>query len=159
MTVPRLEDEQGPSREELTDLYKIAVEEYRFQVTLNWDRAKYLLGFNTAVITVGTGLVKLGEPDARLLVAGIFVVGLVSALLSAAAAYLQHGYYQTTRDHMTSLAARLKLDDAAVTTTPGARGARRTVLSRLGKVQNVLYTLLLVCSLVNVLGLGYVLSN
>lgn len=55
LTGPRLEDEQGPSREELTDLYKIAVEEYRFQVTLNWDRAKYLLGFNTAVITVGTG--------------------------------------------------------------------------------------------------------
>lgn len=46
-----------------------------------------------------------------------------------------------------------------MTTTPGAQGARRTVLSRLGEVQNVPYTLLLVCSLVNVLGLGYVLSN
>jgi hypothetical protein len=45
-----------PSRSELLDLYRVAVEEYRFQVQLNWDRAKYLLGFNTAVIGVGTGL-------------------------------------------------------------------------------------------------------
>jgi hypothetical protein len=72
-----------PQRDELLDLYKVAVEEYRFQVQLNWDRAKYLLGFNTAIIGVGTGLFKIGShASATPLLIGIFVVGLVAATLS-----------------------------------------------------------------------------
>lgn len=50
-----------PSREELVDLYKLAVDEYRFQVNLNWDGSKYFLAFNTAVIGVGAGLIKVGH--------------------------------------------------------------------------------------------------
>ena len=44
-------------RAELIRLYEIAVEEYRFQVQLNWNRAQYLLGFNTAVIAAGAALI------------------------------------------------------------------------------------------------------
>src|ERR1700730_15508311 len=67
---------QEQRRSELFDLYKLSVEEYRFQVQLNWDRAKYLLGFNTAVIEAGTGLVKFGGKAADELLVGLFAVGL-----------------------------------------------------------------------------------
>ena len=79
-----------PSREELLDLYKVCVDEYRFQVDLNWDRSKYFLVFNTAVIADGTGLVNVGHRLATPLLVGIFAVGLAAAALSAIAVPLQH---------------------------------------------------------------------
>lgn len=38
----------------LADLYKSAMEEYRFQASFNWSRTQYLLGPNVAVLTAGT---------------------------------------------------------------------------------------------------------
>jgi len=143
-------------RAELLRLYEIAVEEYRFQVRLNWDRAQYLLGFNTAVIAVGTGLIKLnGSRRATPLIAGIFVVGFVAAVMSICATSMQHGYYRTARDHMRSLDERLALGSTAVQTTPGMRGA---LPRRLGKMQTILYTLLAISAAVNVIGFFYVLD-
>jgi hypothetical protein len=149
-----------PSRDELLDLYKVAVEEYRFQVQLNWDRAKYFLGFNTAVIGVGTGLIKVGDShQAAPLLIGIFVVGLVAAALSGCAVYLQHNYYRSTRDRMVSLDRQLSLQGGVVATTPGIRGERVGRLSRLGRVQNILYTLLVIIALVDILGIVYVSTH
>lgn len=153
-----IEPASEPNRSELLDLYKLAVEEYRFQVQLNWDRAKYLLGFNTAVIGVGTGLIKVGSSSSKAsaLLIGIFVVGLVAAVLSTCAVYLQHNYYRTTRDRMVALDRLLSLQSGAVATTPGTRGERISRLSRLGRVQNILYTLLAIIALVDILGIVYV---
>jgi hypothetical protein len=148
-----------PSREELLDLYKIAVDEYRFQVSLNWDRSKYFLAFNTAVIGVGTGLVKVGSKLATPLLVGIFAVGLAAAALSAIAVNLQHGYYRSTRDRMLAIAARLDIETLGVASTPGARNERDTLFARIGKVQNILYTLLLVAAVVDLLGMIYVLTR
>jgi hypothetical protein len=133
------------------------VEEYRFQVQLNWDRTKYLLGFNTAIIAVGTGLIKIGSHGvASPLLVGIFVVGLVATILSACAVYLQHNYYRSTRDRMVALDERLELKDTGVATTPGIRSERISLVSRLGRVQNILYTLLVIIALVDILGIVYV---
>jgi hypothetical protein len=153
---PRVAD---PSREELVDLYKVAVDEYRFQVNLNWDRSKYFLAFNTAVIGVGTGLIKVGNDVATPLLVGIFAVGLVAAGLSSIAVSLQHGYYHSTRDRMLALAAELEIDTRGVASTPGARGERDTFIARLGKVQNILYLLLLIAAALDVIGMIYVLTR
>jgi hypothetical protein len=148
------------SREELLDLYKVAVDEYRFQVNLNWERSKYFLAFNTAVIGVGTGLVKVGDASlATPLLVGVFAVGLVAAALSALAVNLQHAYYRTTRDRMLALANQLDIQAWGVASTPGARRERATVAGRLGKVQNILYTLLVIAAVVDVLGMAYVLAH
>jgi hypothetical protein len=147
------------NRAERLELYKIAVEEYRFQVQLNWDRAKYLLGFNTVIIGVGTGLVKVSGEAPRPLLIGIFVVGFFAALLSACATYLQHRYYRVTRDKMLTIGQQLQLREAEVATTPGARGERATLALKLGKVQNVLYTLLTIIAIVDILGIVYVASK
>src|SRR5258708_37003030 len=95
-----------PKRSHDVELYKVAVEEYRFQVQLNWDRAKYLLAFNTAVIGVGTGLIKVGGNAARGLIGSIFIVGLIGAIASVCAIYLQHQYYRSARNAMTAQARR-----------------------------------------------------
>ena len=141
-----------PGREELIDLYKVAVGEYRFQVNLNWDRSKYVLVFNTAVIAVGTGLVNDGYRLATPLLVGIFAVGLAAAALSAIAVTLQHDYYRSTRDRMLAIAAELGIDAWGVASTPGARDERTTFIARIGKVQNILYTLLLVAGWLTCLG-------
>ena len=150
---------KASQRAERLDLYRMAVDEYRFQVNLNWDRSKYLLGFNTVIIGVGTGLVKLGGSAGHFLVAGVFLLGFVSAMLSCFAIGVQQGYYKQARDRMVRLGGILGLDDAAVATTPGARGARAGLRGPLGKVQTILYTLLFVCMLVNLSGVVYVTTQ
>ena len=149
----RASDEQP--QDKLFDLYKVSVEEYRFQVQLNWDRAKYLLGFNTAVIGAGTGLVKLAGKAADILLVGLFAVGLAAALLSIVAVYLQHAYYRSTRDRMLRIGEQLKIRNLGIATTPGARRERTTRLLKLGRVQNILYVLLGLISLVDLAGIIY----
>lgn len=56
----------------LMDLYRIAVEEYRFEVKLNWDRTVYYLTLNSGIISIATGLLKVGgPPPVDFLVAGV----------------------------------------------------------------------------------------
>ena len=136
-------------------MYKVSVEEYRFQVQLNWDRAKYLLGFNTAVIGAGTGLVKLAGKAADILLVGLFAVGLAAAVLSMAAVYLQHGYYRSTRDRMLEIGKLLNIQSLAIATTPGARGERTTRILKVGRVQNILYILLALIAIVDLAGIIY----
>ncbi len=39
--------DRGQDREELLELYKLALEDYRFQVRLNWGRSQYFLVLNS----------------------------------------------------------------------------------------------------------------
>jgi hypothetical protein len=148
---------QGPNYEQQLDLYGRVVDEYRFQVQLNWDRVKYLIAYNTAVFTAGVGLVKLGGPFGRALVIGVFAIGIVGCALTAAAARTQHQYYATIRNQMTTLSARLSLGDAAIATTPGARGMPRTWVQKLARVQTLIYAVLVVTGVADILGAIYVI--
>jgi len=155
---PRPDNAQSEQSLQL-ELYKVAVDEYRFQVQLNWDRAKYLLAFNTAIIGAGTGLIKVGGSQARGLVGGLFIVGLAAAAASVCAIYLQHRYYRAARNAMTALAGRMSLGESGVATTPGARGLRTTVVAQIGRVQNMLYVLLTVIAGIDSYGIYYAFSK
>jgi hypothetical protein len=78
-------------RSELMDLYKIAVDEYRFQVKLNADRSRDYLVLNSAVIAAGVTL--LGQ-KAYLLAGCVFLAGSCVAVLSELATHTQHNYYR-----------------------------------------------------------------
>lgn len=149
------DDDAHKQREEQLALYKLAVEEYRFQVNLNWDRSKYLLAFNTVLIGAATGLIRVGGADGHLLIGAIFALGLVAAFLSVLAIRVQQGYYKEARRRMTSLGDTLTLADFQIATTPGARGDRTGWKGRLGKVQTILYILLAVCMAIDAVGIGY----
>lgn len=106
----------SPSRDELFELYKIAIDEYRFEVKLNWDRTVYYLTLNSGLIAIATGLLKISStPIVGLLVAAIFLIGLCCAIIGCWAIWMGHRYYHRTILKKTLLEDRLgltqRLDD------------------------------------------------
>ncbi|HVZ82270.1 MAG TPA: hypothetical protein VG893_01250 [Terracidiphilus sp.] len=85
------------STDKLLDLYKIAVEEYRFEVRLGWDRTMYFLVLNSAVLSVATGLLKLdGPPLVDIFIALLFAFGLGTSLVGSKSIAKAHEYYRRT---------------------------------------------------------------
>ncbi len=83
--------------EQLIELYKVAIEEYRFQVKLNNDRLLHLTVFNIAVLSAGAGLLKVaGGRLSNLLVATIFVAGFCTSFIGARSVGTFHRYYRRT---------------------------------------------------------------
>jgi hypothetical protein len=83
--------------DQLIELYKVAVEEYRFQVKLNNDRLLHLTVFNIAVLSAGAGLLKVGGSRlGNALVATIFIAGFCTSLIGALAVGTFHKYYRRT---------------------------------------------------------------
>lgn len=118
----------GQDRDRLWQLYGHAIDEYRFQVNLNWQRLQYFLGLNLAILGVGTGVLRLGtdtqaQPD-NTLPALVFVAGVVLSLGSWRLARIQHAYYRTARDQMVALGEQVGAGGHAIATTGGARGEK-----------------------------------
>lgn len=106
------------------DLYKLAVEEYRFQAQFNWTRTQYLLGFNVAILAAGTAV---SGPFGGFALP-IFVLGLVAAVLSLLVMRQQADYYRATRDRVRRLEERYGVEaDARIDTTSTLGGRSRSV--------------------------------
>jgi hypothetical protein len=144
-----------PSREELYNLYEYALEEYRFQVNLNWNRTQYYLTLNVGIIGIATGIVQFAKGRVGNLTAGIYLAGAVCCALSILASRTQQSYYRAARDHKTALEDKLALGDLAIRTTVGMGSLER----RLGKVTTMLSVVLCVLLLVNLAGVALVLAN
>jgi hypothetical protein len=85
------------SHQELFDLYKIALDEYRFEVKLNTDRMIHYVVANSAILTVATGLLKLdGARTLNVFVAFVFVAGAMTSHLGIRAIRKGHEYYHRT---------------------------------------------------------------
>ena len=81
----------------LRELYKIAIDEYRFEVKLGWDRAMYYLIFNSAILSVATGLLKLeNAPVVYGFICAIYLLGIGTSLMGAQAVTKSHEYYRRT---------------------------------------------------------------
>jgi hypothetical protein len=113
------------------DFYKVATDEYRFQVTLNWNRTQYYLALNVAIMGAGTGILKLGGGrPATFLISCVFGVGLIIAIFALIVTSKQHGYYQLARNRMKAIEADLHLPDGyKLKTTAGMRGESRKGLA------------------------------
>ena len=106
------------------DLYKLAVEEYRFQAQFNWTRTQYLLGFNVAILAAGTAV---SGPFGGFALP-VFLLGLVAAVLSLLVMRQQADYYRATRDRVRRLEDRYGVEqDARVDTTSTLGGRSRPV--------------------------------
>jgi hypothetical protein len=85
------------SNEDLLTLYKIALEEYRFQVRLNWDRTTYHLTLSSGLIAIAAGLLKLGTASpVNLAVAGVFFIGMCVSIVGIKTILKGHTYYRHT---------------------------------------------------------------
>lgn len=141
---------------ELFDLYKVRVEEYHFQVNLNWERTRYFLAFNVGVVGLATGLLRIGvEGRGQWLVGGLFIFGIAASLLSIGAHNRQHNYYRAARDSFRVIEEELELpQEHRLSVTPGMRSERG--LWRRASVTNAINTLLGLLTVLNGLGLVYV---
>lgn len=119
---------QDLSTEELIEIYKIAIDEYRFEVQLNWDRTVFYLTLNSGLIAIATGLLKLqGSSFLNLIVAAVFFIGLSVSVIGIRSVRKGHDYYRRTVVKKTLLEERLGLTNPseaggptmAVTTTAG----------------------------------------
>ena len=64
----------------LLELYRSAVEEYRFQTNLNWDRNKFYVLLNSGLITATCGLLRIpGFAFAEFLTIPLFFLGFLSS--------------------------------------------------------------------------------
>jgi hypothetical protein len=112
------------NQDQLLELYRVAVDEYRFEVKLGWDRAMYYMVFNTAIISVGTGLLRLEDLAAgHWLIAAIFLVGVCSSLIGRRAIRKGHEYYRRT------IVKKTLLEDMLGLTAPVADYPSRHTLS------------------------------
>jgi hypothetical protein len=101
------------STETLLDLYKIALDEYRFEVRLGWDRTTYFLVLNSAILTVAAGLLKLQNPPAvYLFIALLFSLGCGTSIVGSVSITRNHRYYRRTVVKKTLIESRLGLTDA-----------------------------------------------
>ncbi len=142
-------------REELFDLYKVRIEEYHFQVNLNWERTRYFLALNVGIVGLATGLLRIGvEGRGQWLVAGLFGFGVIAGILSLAAHTRQHGYYRRSRDSFRVIEDELDLpEEHRLGTTPGMR--RERGLRRLMTVTNAINVLLGLLAALNAAGAAY----
>lgn len=115
--------EIGGNRGELFNLYKIALEEYRFEVQLNNDRTFRFLVFNAAALSVGTGLLKTGGVVAtNIFVVLLFLAGAMAARLGIRAIKKGHEYYRRAIYKKTLIEMRLGLHHALTHSEPEMAG-------------------------------------
>lgn len=136
------------SSDTLLDLYKIAVDEYRFQVTLNWNRTQYYLAFNVGLLGVATGLLQLVSPPLTWVAAGLYAAGGLCCVLSLIASRVQQQYYRNTRDRMKEIERLVGIQEFGITTTQSMGGP----LGRFGRVTTIIRMVLIILCVLDVLG-------
>lgn len=130
------------------DLYKMAVEEYRFQVLHNWNRTQYLLAFNVAVAGLGV-LLSARSPHGAV---PVFALGALAAVLTASVTRVQHDYYRAARDRVQRMEDSLPVPEGWRTDTTASMGGR----SRRVSVTQLVYVLLGAVAVVDLVSIGIV---
>lgn len=108
-------ERQQENREELLELYKLALEDYRFQVQPNWGRSQYFLVLNLTFIGIATGIVQLGQGTISALVGFMYLAGFVFCVFSILALKAQRKFYRSARDQKQWFEDQLKLGAASIT--------------------------------------------
>jgi len=133
----------------LWEHYGRVLDEYRFQVNLNWSRSQYYFVLNVALLAAGVGLVSTQRVALPVAMA-VFLVGTASAVFAMLASTTQKSYYANTRDRKRELEEKLALGDLAIAPTPGMGSVR----GRLARVTTFQTFILIAILLADLAGLG-----
>ncbi len=152
----------------LLELYKIVVEEYRFQTNLNWDRSKFYVLLNSALITATSGLLRLPSfKFAEFLTAPLFILGFLAAWLGYKT--LIKGIEYRRRIVFKKAQFENKLmhysDIVPIDTTAGMREVRNTMEEdefinrppRIGTISYFLTSLFILLMIINSVALFYLI--
>lgn len=125
----------GSDRKDLLELYKLAFDESKFQVNLNWDRTKHYFILNGGIFTIASGLSYLGK-ESRVPQLWLYGFAAVHSFFAAYAIKKGHDYYRSIRKRLKSIERELAVPDvAAINTTRGmareTTGAKPSFLDKL----------------------------
>lgn len=98
---------QKARRELLLKVYDAAINEYRFNVNLSWDRTKFFLLLNSGLIAAGVGLIKIAEDSlpASFFLVFFFLVSILIAVSGLETVSVGKRYYRRA-NHIKTLVER-----------------------------------------------------
>ncbi len=152
------------NKPDLQKQYELVLQEYRFQVQLNWDRAKHFLIFNTAIFAAAVALYRNGATiSAKLGVAALMLVAATNSFVGRHAVAQGHEFYREIRNLKARLETLLGLEGFAIQSTAGmkrerdhaAEGTPGTGKGRLSSITIQVQALLLLIGLFAGLGAVY----
>lgn len=109
-------------RPELLKQYELVLQEYRFQVQLNWDRTKHYLIFNTAIFGAAIALYKDAKSwQTEAAVALLLLVASLNSYAGVRAIEVGRDFYRRSRQTKTKLEKALGLGEFSILSTPGMR--------------------------------------
>lgn len=120
-----------PPHDALLAAYTEHATEYRMQVQLGWDRLRFFLTLNVALLAALSGFKGHGMAT----VAG-YLAGALASLLGAHTVRKTHAYYRAARDAFKAVEQELGLTPFAMTTTKGVHGLR---ISTAGTIVLILF--------------------
>lgn len=153
-----------PDKDVLRKQYELVLLEYRFQVQLNWDRAKHYLVFNTALFGAAAALYKDAKTGpAQAAVGALLFVAAANSFLGQIGVKKGHEFYREVRNLKSRLEKDLDLVDYAIATTPGMKrdhdqdpaGTPGRFLFGLDKIANQIRTLLVAIAIFAAFGSIY----
>jgi hypothetical protein len=149
----------------LFDLYKISIDEYRFQVQYNWERNRFYLLLSSGVVSVAASILKV--QGSGILLLPLFVIGVLVGWTGYSTLKKGHEYYRRTVWKMSQLASQLGIpsEELPISTTAGQRESKMSADSsafidrpfRIGTINYALACLFVLAMGANLLGACLVL--
>lgn len=87
--------EEKPSRDELFELYKIAVETDRFELDLGWKLVQFFTILNSGLFTAGITLLGSNQIPVKWIISLIFIIGIILSVISILARRSYHKHSLT----------------------------------------------------------------
>lgn len=106
------------TQEALIAAYSEHAAEYRLEVQMGWDRLKFFLTLNVALLAALSGWGGRG-----IVAATGYAAGALASLLGAHVVLKTHQYYRNARDAFKAIERELGLASFGMATTPGMMGA------------------------------------
>lgn len=96
----------------MIDVYKTHVDEYRYNVSLTWERTKFLLTLNSTLTVAGLTLFRFADESLEyIFLATIFLLTILTSWLSIRVAVVGKIYYRNSRHVLKKAERALGLHD------------------------------------------------
>lgn len=102
---------QAPERDALLKAYELAHADHRAEVGLGWERQKFFLSLNPAILIIAGGIAARSNPAA----VAAFAVGTVLSIVGALTVARSHGRTRRTRDTLDACAHRVGVEGPEIT--------------------------------------------
>lgn len=120
------------TRDQLLTLYRLAIEEYRFEINLGWERQKVFLAINPTLLGLIGAMMGRGQSeDGAWFIRGALFAALAVSMLGIFVVRKSHTYYQNAKRHFGALEDHLAIPvELRFQTTDGMREANMAAPSQ-----------------------------